>query len=483
MICHSRRCRSSRLIAGALLTALLTAFLGSCDLRSEQTVLDTGVLRVVTRNGPTTYYEDKSGPTGYEYDLAQQFADHLGVKLEITAVHSLDELFTALQNNTADIAAAGLTITPERQKKFFFSPSYKSVTQHLIYRADTPRPKVIEDLYGSRITVLAGSSHVEILEGLARTFDQLTWRAATDLETVDLFDMLEDGEIDYTIVDSNDYIVNRGFYPRIKIAFDVGEEGRLAWMVAESPSRRLLMSQLDSFFREVHSNGDLRQLDERFYSHTRHVNQIGSRTFSKAVESKLPNYQAVIEQVANEYELDWRLLAAISYQESHWNPRAKSPTGVRGMMMLTLPTAKDMGIKNRLNTEQSLRGGARYFKQILNRVPENIVEPDRTWLALAAYNVGLGHINDVRKITSAQGKDAGKWADIKEHLPLLRKRRWYKDTEHGYARGDEAVTYVQNIRHYYNLLQWQDLARNRTPPPQQMDQYLPENMPVEINAL
>ena len=152
--------------------------------------------------------------------------------------------------------------------------------------------------------------------------------------------------------------------------------------------------------------------------------------------------------------MDWRLLAAIGYQESHWNPRARSPTGVRGIMMLTLNTAKHIGVKNRLDAEQSIMGGAKYFKIVLKRIPARIPEPDRTWFALASYNIGWGHVEDARILTERQGADPDRWVDVKERLPLLRQRKYYKQTRYGYARGNEPVQYVDNIRRYYETLQW-----------------------------
>lgn len=474
-------------IAGLHITImllLLTPLLTACgDQGQQQSIQQQGTLRVISRNGPTTFFEDRTGPAGFEYELAKLFAEYLDVELEITALHSLEEIFQSLENNEAHLAAAGLTITEQRKKRLNFAPPYQQVKQYLLYQSGQKKPKTIADIVDSRILVMADSSHEEILKSLKQEHPTLKWRTATDVETIDLLDMLAEGEIDYSILDSNEYIANRGFYPRLNIAFEIGNPGQLAWALPASLVTPGLTEQLDAFFQEITTNGELRQLEERFYSHSKNTARIESLTFNQAVEKRLPKYQKLIQQVAQEYDLDWRLLASIAYQESHWNPRARSPTGVRGMMMLTLPTAKEMGIKNRLDAEQSLRGGARYFIKILQRLPQQIKDPDRSWFALAAYNVGWGHLEDARIITEQNKGDPNKWADVKDSLPLLRKRRWYKNTKHGYARGNEPVTYVQNIRHYYNLMNWTDLAKNRTPPPQQVEQYLPEALKQTSRAL
>ena len=471
------------IICPLLLLSALWQLSACAEKNQPKTIQEQGTLRIISRNGPTSYYEDRTGPTGFEYELAQLFAEYLGVDLDITVVHSLEEIFQALEENEVHLAAAGLTITADREKRLNFSPPYLEIKQYVLYRADRRRPKSPQDIIDRKITVMADSSHNEILLRLQPQYPGLNWRTATDVETIDLLDMLAAGEIDYTILDSNEYIANRGFYPRLNIAFEIGQPGQLAWALPGTIITPGLTEELTAFFAHIKENGTLRQLEERFYSHSEQVNRMGSLTFNQAVRQRLPKYLKMIKQVADEYGIDWRLLASISYQESHWNPRAKSPTGVRGMMMLTLPTAKEMGIKNRLDAEQSLRGGARYFNKIFQRLPDRVEDPDRTWFALAAYNVGMGHLEDARKITEGRGGNPNRWADVKDNLPLLSKRRWYKGTKHGYARGNEPVNYVQKIRHFYNVLNWTDLAKNRTPPPQQVEQYVPDALKTTIRSL
>lgn len=472
------RCQACHSLLFLLLASLLTAC-GNPAPPAEQ----APVLKVVTRNGPTTFYEDRNGPTGFEYELVKRFADHLGVELEISARHNLEEIFQMLNTGQAHLAAAGLTMTAERQQRVLFSPAYMQVQQYLIYRQGRFKPVSPEQLSGRQIIVLAGSTHETLLRELQRDVDDMEWRTAADLETIDLLEMLNEGSIDATIIDSNEYTANKSFYPKLKIAFEIGSAGELGWAYTNNTDHPDMAAELARFFDQINADGTLKQLKERFYSHSEEITQISSSTFKQAVQNKLPDYRDLIQKVAAENNMDWRLLAAISYQESHWNPKAKSPTGVRGMMMLTLPTAREMRIKNRLDPVQSLQGGARYFNKIRNRLSADISEPDRTWLALAAYNVGLGHLEDAMLITQSQGGNPHKWIDVKDHLPLLRKRKWYQNTRHGYARGNEPVTYVRNIRHFYNILTWADLNRDRSRPPENMDQYLPESLRGDLSGL
>jgi membrane-bound lytic murein transglycosylase F len=240
---------------------------------------------------------------------------------------------------------------------------------------------------------------------------------------------------------------------------------------------------MHNFFDQVRADGRLASWIERHYGHNEGVTQIHSQTFLEAVDDKLPKYRNMIEQVAREYDLDWRLLAAVAYQESYWNPNALSPTGVRGMMMLTMNTAKEMGIANRSDARQSLEGGAKYLQYMRQRIPKQITEPDRSWFALASYNVGFGHLRDARILVARAGGNPDRWNDVKEYLPLLRKPEYYKTVNHGFARGDEPVRYVQNIRHYYSLLSWQEINKVRPDIRQKVADYVPKALIDALPAL
>ncbi len=419
------------------------------DKNSLQRILDRGYIKVGTLYGSNSYYIGAQGASGFEYELAKKYADYLGVELEIIPNYSLENLFTLLQNHEVDFLAAGLVITPKRLEKFRFSPSYDEISQKLVFKQGNVRPRKVTDLTGS-IMVTANSSHAEKLAQLQQQYPGLKWQESKDYDSEELLLKVLNGELNYTVVDSNTLAINRRYYPEISIGFSLTKQDKLAWMLSKNSDDSLWASLIE-FFGEAHHDGTLLALNDKYYGHIEQFNYVDTRLFIEAIEKKLPKYQAIFEQ--HSQGVDWRLLAAISYQESHWNPRARSYTGVRGMMMLTLPTAKQMGIKSRLDVEQSIQGGAKYFKQMLERMPARIQEPDRTWFALAAYNIGLGHLNDARIITQQQGGDPDRWFDVKLRLPLLRQKKFYKNTKYGYARGDEPVRYVDNIRRYYHTLQ------------------------------
>ncbi|MET0379790.1 MAG: membrane-bound lytic murein transglycosylase MltF [Spongiibacteraceae bacterium] len=466
------------------LLVLLIAWLTGCSNSDRlQDIRESGVLRVLTRNGPTTYFEDRHGPTGLEYELARRFAREIGVELRIETEPSYEEIFDAVDKGRVDLAAAGLAITPSRAEIVLFGPSYQEIQHVVVVRADRVSPKSAADLVGLRLHIAAGSSRAETLKQLQTALPGLTWSASSDVETIDLLEQLDAGQIDATIINSDEFIANRGFYTNLRAAFNIGASSQLAWAIARGPDSAPLEKALQTFFDKLRASGELAQLIERFAGHNQDNSQRDSIYFAESVNKILPRHRDMIEQVADDYDMDWRLLAAVSYAESGWNPAAISPTGVRGMMMLTNATAKAMGIENRENTLQSLRGGARYLRTLRQELPDRINEPDRTWLTLAAYNIGMGHLEDARKLTQNLGKDPDKWTDVKEALPLLAKRQYYEKAKHGYVQGREPVRYVQAIRYYYNLLTWNDIAKQRTPPAKSTREYLPENFDATLDAL
>ena len=439
-----------------LLTTVLILLLSACGEQPTalERVKEDGVLRVITRNSPTTYYQDRNGETGFEYDLAERFAKSLGVKLEIETANSLDELYTRLNApNGPHLAAAGLIESASRSQLARFSNGYLDVTLQVVHRHGQPRPTKPEQLVGKRITVVKGSVHAERLAELKQRLPALQYTESDEVEVVDLLGMLDEGQIDLTLVGSNELAMNQFSFPNVRVAFDLDSNQHLAWAVAPGEDASLLQA-INAFLGKAQADKTLQQLKERYYGHAEVLGYVGTYTFARHLQQRLPRYEQHFLKAAGNYKVDWRLLAAIGYQESMWQPEATSKTGVRGLMMLTQRTAQAMGVANRLDPKQSIHGGARYFTEVHAGLPDSIKEPDRTWFALAAYNVGGGHLEDARKLTKAAGLNPNKWLDVKKILPRLSQKQWYTKTRYGYARGGEPVHFVNNIRRYYDILTW-----------------------------
>lgn len=438
-----------------LFYALLASLLGTCSSPPPllDQVLELGQLRVVTRDSPSTYFIGPDGPAGPEFDLIQGFAEDLGVTLVIETVDSVSEITPRLMSGDAHLAAAGLSMTSGRREFLSFGHPYNSVDMHLIYKLGTGRPRSLEEIVGRSIEVIAGSSHADMLAALKTVYPGLEWSENADAEIIDLMQKVSNGEIDFTIADSTDFSIQRHFYPELRVAIDLDVADPISWAFRKDHGDSLLR-RADRYLIEAGREGLLAQVHDRYYGHTEKFDYVGTRSFVRHFESRLPRYRKLFEDAGRLYGVDWRLLAAIGYQESHWRANAVSPTGVRGIMMLTQATADYLDIEDRTDPESSIFGGAEFFARQIERIPDGVSEPDRTWMALAAYNVGFNHLLDARQIVRWQGGDPDTWVDLSETLPLLSRQRWYSRVKFGYARGWEPVLYVNNIRNYYNIIRW-----------------------------
>jgi membrane-bound lytic murein transglycosylase F len=441
-----------RLVAAALLFAL-----SSCDPDAlfERTVRpfgETDELVVLVRNGPTTRFLGADGKySGIEQDLLEMFAKDTGVRLRIVERTNFSDILPSLRKHLAHLAAAGLTATEERRKDFIFGPAYLSVHTVVAYNTDKPRPKNIHDLIGKRVGVLAGSSASEQLALELLAEPRLTWDAVAATDSIELLDRLADNEFDFVVTDSNMVELAQNFSPNIGRAFNLGEPETLSWALPKDASP-VLIERVRQFFAHINGNGQLRILLDRYYGHIQRLTQGDVANFLERRISILPQYRTAFEEAQELTGLDWRLLAALGFQESHWEPLATSPTGVRGLMMLTSETADRLGVNDRLNPRQNIIGGARYLKILKDTLPERIGEPDRTWFALASYNLGYGHLEDARILTQRHGLNADSWVDVKKTLPLLTRSDFYTTIKRGFARGGEAVILTENIRNYYDIL-------------------------------
>ena len=440
-----------------LLTIVLLPFLYSGQDRPSQLeqVIQRGSLIMLTRNSASSYYLGADGATGPEYVLAKEFSDYLGVGLEINVAAAFNQLFDLLGSHQGDMIAANLTRTPSREAAFNFGPDYRETSTFVIYRRGQPRPQDLADLQNLKTMVIAGSSYEEALHEAKKRYPELEWESRSDVGIEDLLLAVSDGAIDTTLVDSSIYRLNSNFYPRAATAFSLPGTLPHAWAFPPGPDDSLVQ-KARTFMRQARNSGRLQAINDAFHAPRQSLNRSGMFQFLEQVRQRLPPLLKLFQQVAADQHMDWRLLAAMAYQESHWKPDAASYTGVRGIMMLTRRTASQLGLTDRLDPEQSIAGGARYFLQLRKRVPGRIGEPDRSWMALAAYNMGMSHLEDARILTQKRGGNPDLWADVTENLDLLSQEKWYQDLSFGYARGFEAKQYVANIRSYYDILVWMD---------------------------
>ena len=446
-----------QILRALTLSVLALPFLYSGDDQPTalEQVQQRGSLTLLTRNGASSYYLGVDGPTGPEYELVREFCRYLDVVLEVEVADAFNQLTTLLDAGQGELIAANLTRTPAREQQFNFGPDYIETKILAVYRRGSPRPENVGDLVGRKVMILAGSSYEEALVAALPDHPRLRWELRDDVGIEDLLLAVADKAIDVTLVDSNIFAINQLFYPNVEAAFTMQESVPHAWAF-RGGADDTLADQARAFMLQAESEGQVAALLEGYHEQRESLERPGMFQFLNATREKLPALIEVFREAGDIHGIDWRLLAAVGYQESHWDPEASSYTGVRGIMMLTEQTAEQLGVTDRLDPVQSIEGGARYISRLRSRLPTRIDDPDRTWMALAAYNLGMSHLRDARILTQKRGFDPDRWTDVSASIALLTHEKWFSQTKHGYARGYEAKAFVENIRRYHEILVWME---------------------------
>jgi membrane-bound lytic murein transglycosylase F len=438
-----------------LLALLSTLLLATCAQPPSllERILADGELRVVTRNSPDAYFLGSQGPAGPAYDLASRFAEHLGVPLRLYTVRTREAAIEEVAAGRAHVAAAGLSTGIRLPDGVQFGPGYQLVREHLIFLRRADKPASISEAARGQIEVARGSVHQRTLEELRLKSTELAWIERADSDTEDILADVSVGKVQYTLASSTEFALNRVVHPELAIGLDLSPERALAWVVDTGGYDSSLLDRVNAYFVLARREGLIAALIDRYYGEDERFDYMLSRNFMEHLTTRLPLYSAWFQEAAHLHGVDWHLLAAMGYQESKWDPSAISYSGAHGLMQLTQDTATRMQLGDRLDARSSIFAGAKYLATLRRTIPSRIGEPDRTWLAVAAYNCGIGHLEDARVLAQDHGRNPDKWEDVREFLPLLSQERWYTQTKRGYARGWEPVRYVDNVQAYLNLLQ------------------------------
>lgn len=407
----------------------------------------SGVLTVGIRAAEGVFWPGDQGFTGLEHDLAQLIAQRLGLRVQLVAVPEPADLYRALNSGAVDMVLTGIS-------QNLSHTDFKLGQPYLMTELGLTRPMArrAPELLDQRIGVLDPGSQSDVSSELQKQYPLLNLRTSHYQSTTELMTRIELEELDMALVDQREFQTQRAFFPDQRFDSLSTHQRPIAPLFRIQPDDSLI-KRVNDVLKALTEEGVLARLTDQYLGHTQEFDYVGVLTFEQHLLSRLPEYREEFEAQAEETGMDWRLLAALAYQESHWRANAVSPTGVRGIMMVTQRTAREMGITNRLDPKQSIAAGSRYLSQLHRRIPERIPEPDRTWFAMAAYNVGMGHLEDARIITERLGDDPDSWLSVRNHLPKLALNEWYPQTRYGYARGHEPVIYVANIRRYYTTLQ------------------------------
>ncbi len=453
---HRRAVRAARTLLWVLSFGF---FLTACRQPPEPVILDNILavkeITVITRKNPWCYYLYRDQPMGFEYDLAKAFADYLGVQLKVRVVHRWDRMIPDLLDGKGDFIAACMAITPARQTRAAFSRSYLPIQQHIIANRRNLKIKGPEDLAGKTVHVTRGTSYHERLEALQAAGIEMAVVLHECLETTELIRMVAEETIDITMADNLVAMLAHRYYPQIVLAGPINDEEFLGWAV--NPKANQLLERINTFLSIVQKNGEFDRIYKRYFTGIDQFDFVDLRAFHQEVKKTLPEYLPFIQLFAERDGFDWRLIAAQMYQESHYDPLAVSHRGAHGLMQISLNTAENLGVTDIYDPRENIEAGIRHLKELFDFY-HNARGKDRLFIALAAYNVGMGHILDARNIARQQHLDPDKWSSLKKTLPLLTRPEYYEKTKYGYCRGTEPIDYINKINIYYDILKYQGVA-------------------------
>ncbi|MDX1667998.1 MAG: membrane-bound lytic murein transglycosylase MltF [Limnobacter sp.] len=443
---------------GMVCLGLSIALLGACSKTGGGSVnvselpKDGEVLKVVTRSGPTTYYVNRfDEPGGPEATLINHLARDNNWTVQWEVVDSTAEVLEALENNEAHMAAAGLTITKERNERLAPGGVYQVVQEQLVcHQKHKNFPRKPEEMVGHDIRVTAKSSYVDTLNRYKQELPGLQFTEEEDHTSEMLLAEVAEDISGCVVADSNIVTKTMRLFPDLRVGFSFPGKRQLGWYM---PSESTELAELtQKWLTSQTGKQATKEMQDRHYAYIDDFDFVDMRALNENIEERLPKYRDLFEQAEKETGIPADLLAALAYQESHWNPDAVSPTGVRGIMMLTQNTAQSLGVEDRTDPEEAILAGARYLRDRYDRLPDTIPERDRWFQAMASYNIGRAHVLDVRSFAREMGKNPDSWADLREVLPLKADKRYYPKMRYGYARGYEPVMYVKRIRNYRDVI-------------------------------
>ncbi|MCY3667803.1 MAG: transporter substrate-binding domain-containing protein [Gemmatimonadetes bacterium] len=405
-------------------------------------------LRMITRNNAMTYFIHRGRQVGFEYELIKEFADRHGLRLDIVIPDSHADLLPYLNEGKGDIVAAAMTITEERRVQAAFALPYNEVDELVVVRAEEDSISSLEDLAGRTVHVRQSSSFYTTLMALADSIEGLQVAPLPDdLETEDILAGVEEGRYDITLCDSNLLDVELSYGRRLKAAFRI-KPTSLGWAVRED--NPALLAALNRYVKEEKGGLFFNVMKKRYFKNKRTITR-AKDSLRVDLSGRLSPYDELVKKYARQYGQDWRLITAQMYQESKFDPQATSWVGARGLMQIMPVTGRELGFTDLHDPEENIHAGVKYLSQLVNRFDPKIPVDERMRFALAAYNVGYGHVLDARRLAGEKGWNPDKWfGHVEQAMRLLAKPVYHKRARYGFCRCGQPVHYVGNIQNMYD---------------------------------
>lgn len=439
--------RFPRLLCGPLLLVLLASLAGCTRLDppgpGQPLIVGLPADPVFQQASPPA-----EGMDGFSRDLTDLFAENLNLEIRYVSAPNHPALLGMVREGKIHFAAAlpaQLSDDPELRT----TPPLRETQQVVVQHASALPLDSPEKLAGREIALMPGAPQIKALQALSISPPPVLVERGS-IDELDLLGGVARRRFDLAATDDLHFTVAANLYPDLGIALKLPD--KLAYVWVFNVAQEALREQAVRFIEQVARDGTLRRLEDRYFGHIRRLDARDIEVFLEHVRSRLPDYRHDFQEAQEITGIDWRLLAALAYQESKWDPLATSFTNVRGMMMLTEDTADRLGVTNRLDPKQSIRAGAKYLTILMDELPPEVQQPDRLWFALAAYNLGMGHLKGARYFAPGLKRDPNSWADMKLVLPLMSRPEYYERLKSGRARGGEAVILVENVRNYFDVL-------------------------------
>jgi len=446
--------------AARLAALAIAAIVAACGVSELPSPEEAQTLVVAVRPGPASWFPGPDGTLqGIDHDLIERFAREKGLPLTVVTVSDAGALIERVVAGEAHVGIGGLfrprNVKPPVEKgrthpPLLWTSGYESAEAVVVYARDAFRPRGFKDLAGAEVAYVESSGIEGVLAQVRRDHPEIVWVPMKASSADALLAAVDEGNVDFAVVSSIDAAVGRNIHLDVDVAFPLGVKRELAWAIGGHHPE--LARELDDFLARMRRDGTLARLAERYFAPRGEIARLDAGVFMERMRTSLPVWKPMFVAAQEATGIDWRLLAAVAYQESQWDPGATSETGVRGFMQLTEDTARHLGVSDRLDPRQSVLAAARYLSDLKEKLPKRIVEPDRTWFALAAFNIGQGHLEDARVQAQRDRLDPDRWRDVRKALPLLALPEYYEKARLGYARGGMPVAFVDRVRAYYDIL-------------------------------
>jgi membrane-bound lytic murein transglycosylase F len=423
-------------------------------------IIKDGVLKVVMTNSSTSYFIYKGQAMGYEFELLNRLADYLKLELEIIIAKDNDDLFRQLFNGNADLIAHGLAVTTPREKYTAFTDYLVLSHQALVQKKPDNwremklheiQQSLISDpveLIGDTVSVRDNSSYMHRLGNLIEEIGGSIFTDTLDssLETDEIIRMVVTGDIKYTIADNHIASINESYYPELEINTPISFSQRIAWATRKNSID--LLSTINDWLESIKRTPDYNMIYQKYFKNTRDFRKRIDSEFYSLNKGKISKYDDLIKKYSESLGWDWRIVSSLVYQESQFNPQAESWAEAHGLMQLMPATAEELGVVDRSDPEESIRGGTKYLRQLWDRwdnIPDSL---QRIKFAMASYNCGYYHIVDARNLAGRDQFNENEWDEnVELYILKLSKSEYFNDplVKYGYARGIEPYTYVKEI--------------------------------------